>query len=37
VALPDGVRLVLTVSGGQALNGELVRDWARPVLGGGKS
>lgn len=34
---PDGVRLVLTLSPGQALNGELVRDWARPVLGGGKS
>ncbi|MBY0463346.1 MAG: prepilin-type N-terminal cleavage/methylation domain-containing protein [Burkholderiales bacterium] len=35
--LPDGVRLVLTLSPGQALSGELVRDWARPVLGGGKS
>lgn len=37
VALPDGVRLVLTLPRGQALSGELVRDWARPVLGGGKS
>lgn len=36
-ALPDGVRLVLTLSSGQPLSGELVRDWARPVLGGGKS
>jgi len=35
--LPDGVRLMLTLSAGQALSGELVRDWARPVLGGGKS
>ncbi len=35
--LPDGVRLVLTLSPGQTLAGELVRDWARPVLGGGKS
>lgn len=37
LALPDGVRLVLTLSSGQPLSGELVRDWARPVLGGGKS
>lgn len=36
-APPDGVRLVLTLSPGQALTGEVVRDWARPVLGGGKS
>lgn len=36
-AMPDGVRLVLTLSPGQTLNGDLVRDWARPVLGGGKS
>jgi len=36
-ALPDGVRLVLTLSAGQVLSGDLVRDWARPVLGGGKS
>lgn len=35
--LPDGVRLVLTLSPGQTLSGELVLDWARPVLGGGKS
>lgn len=36
-ALPDGVRLVLTLSPGQTLSGDLVLDWARPVLGGGKS
>ncbi len=35
--LPDGVRLVLTLSPGQTLAGELVRDWAKPTLGGGKS
>ena len=35
--LPDGVRLVLTLSPGQTLSGELVRDWARPLIGGGKS
>lgn len=34
---PDGVRLVLTLASGQPLTGRLVRDWARPVLGGGKS
>ncbi len=32
---PDGVRLVLTLSSGQALSGTLTRDWVRPVLGGG--
>jgi general secretion pathway protein J len=36
-ALPDGVRLKLALSPGQTVSGELVRDWARPVLGGGKS
>ncbi len=35
--LPDGVRLVLTLSDGQTLSGNLVLDWSRPVLGGGKS
>ncbi len=35
--LPDGVRLVLALSPGQTLSGDLVRDWARPTLGGGKS
>jgi general secretion pathway protein J len=33
---PDGVRLVLELSPGQALSGTLTRDWARPVLGGSK-
>ena len=32
-ALPDGVRLVLTLSAGQALSGKLTRDWARPAAG----
>lgn len=31
---PDGVRLVLELSAGQALSGTLTRDWVRPVLGG---
>lgn len=35
-ALPDGVRLVLTLSPGQAINGTLTRDWVRGSLGGGK-
>lgn len=35
--LPDGVRLILSLSPGQTVTGDLVRDWARPVLGGGKS
>jgi general secretion pathway protein J len=34
--LPDGVRLVLQLSGGQAIRGEITRDWVRPGLGGGK-
>lgn len=36
-AIPDGVRLVLSLPPGQAINGKLTRDWARPTLGGGKS
>lgn len=35
--VPDGVRLVLTLPAGDAIGGNLVRDWARPTLGGGKS
>jgi general secretion pathway protein J len=31
-ALPDGVRLVLTLPAGQAVSGTLVRDWVRPNL-----
>lgn len=36
-SLPEGVRLVLDLSQGQALSGSVVKDWARPILGGGKS
>lgn len=35
-ALPDGVRLVLTLSSDQALVGNITRDWIRPTVGGGK-
>lgn len=35
--LPDGIRLVLTLSPGQSLANVLTKDWVRPVLGGGKS
>lgn len=34
---PDGVRLVLKLSAGQALAGSLTRDWVRPVIGGRKT
>jgi general secretion pathway protein J len=34
--IPDGIRLVLTLAQGQALVGNITRDWARPTLGGGK-
>lgn len=34
--MPDGVRLVLQLPDGQALSGVLTRDWAQPLLGGGK-
>ncbi|WP_394757363.1 type II secretion system protein J [Rhodoferax sp.] len=33
---PDGVRLVLTLSPGQAISGRVTRDWSRPTLGGAK-
>lgn len=36
-AVPDGVRLVLTLPQGQALSGTITRDWIRPTVGGGKS
>lgn len=36
-AVPDGVRLQITVSPGQALAGQLTRDWVNPVLGGGRT
>ena len=35
-SIPDGVRLVLTLSAGQAISGTLTRDWVRPTVGGGK-
>jgi general secretion pathway protein J len=35
-AVPDGVRLVLTLAPGQAINGTLTRDWVRGAIGGGK-
>ena len=31
--LPDGVRLMLTLSSGQALSGKITRDWVWPALG----
>ena len=37
LALPDGVRLVLTLPAGEAINGTLTRDWVRPALVGSKS
>ncbi|MEO7953146.1 MAG: prepilin-type N-terminal cleavage/methylation domain-containing protein [Polaromonas sp.] len=37
VALPDGVRLVLTLAPSEAINGVLTRDWVRPIVGGNKS
>ena len=36
-AIPDGVRLQITLPPGQALVGRLTRDWVNPVLGGGRS
>ncbi len=33
-AVPDGVRLVLALPPGQAVNGRLTVDWVRPTLGG---
>jgi general secretion pathway protein J len=35
--LPDGIRVVLTLPPGNALQGTLTRDWMQPTLGGGKS
>ncbi len=35
-ALPEGIRLVLTLSPGQALVGDITRDWVQPSVGGGK-
>ena len=36
-AVPDGVRLVLTMPPGDGLSGALTRDWVRPTLGASKS
>ena len=36
-AVPDGIRVVLTLPAGQPLTGVLTKDWIRPTLGGGKS
>ncbi len=33
-AIPDGIRLVLDLPPGQAINGRLTMDWVRPTLGG---
>jgi general secretion pathway protein J len=35
-ALPEGIRLVLTLASGQALVGVITRDWVSPSVGGGK-
>lgn len=35
--LPDGVRIVLQLPPGQSVSGQLVRDWVRPTVGGGKT
>lgn len=37
LVLPDGVRLVLTLPAGEAINGTITRDWVRPALAGAKS
>lgn len=36
-SIPEGVRLQLTLPEGGALTGVVTRDWANPLLGGGKS
>jgi len=35
--IPDGIRIVLTLAGGQAITGDLVIDWVRPTVSGGKT
>lgn len=35
--IPDGIRIVLRLPAGQAITGELTRDWVRPTVGGRKS
>jgi general secretion pathway protein J len=36
-AVPEGLRLVLTLPPGQAISGVLTRDWIRPTIGGNKT
>lgn len=36
-SIPEGVRLQITLPEGGALSGVITRDWASPLLGGGKS
>ncbi len=36
-AIPEGVRLVLTLPAGHAISGTLTRDWVRPLVAGQKS
>ncbi len=33
---PDGIRLLLRLSAGQAINGTITRDWVRGLIGGNK-
>ena len=35
-SMPNGVRLQLTLSGGQGMSGTLLRDWVRPTLEAGQ-
>lgn len=35
--VPDGIRIVLSLAPGQAITGELTRDWVRPTAGGRRS
>ena len=35
--IPDGVRLLLTLTSTYPLSGAITQDWVRPTLGGGKS
>ncbi|HEX7867387.1 MAG TPA: prepilin-type N-terminal cleavage/methylation domain-containing protein [Variovorax sp.] len=37
VAMPDGVRLVITLPPGDGLSGTLTRDWVKPTVGAAKS
>jgi general secretion pathway protein J len=37
LAVPEGLRLVLTLPAGQAISGVLTRDWIRPTIGGNKT